>query len=180
MVLAALLHLGIYSIQAGNGGENPKPGCVFEVPSGVLWAVHQGTEDIQVSVGVSARVSTLPFKSETCFEHHGWTPEPIYSQSHDMSSGAPLAEKNPKNGDKNCNQWEDWELILLKRHPKSPTLRTCVAFLHGLPGMLDATVPQTCYGGAAKTSPLAYPRKFPRTAMGWGCGTPPNDQLGAI
>lgn len=62
-VLPALLDLGIYSIQAGNGGKNLKPGCVFEVSCAVLWAVHQGTEDIQVPVGVSPRVSTLPFKS---------------------------------------------------------------------------------------------------------------------
>lgn len=100
--------------------------------------------------------------------------------NHHMSSGASLAQKKPKNGDENRNQWADWELILLKRHPKSPTLRTCLAFLHGLPGMLDAMVPQTCRDGAAKRNPLAYLRKFPRTAMGWGCGTPPNDQLEAI
>lgn len=66
MVLPALLDLGIYSIEAGNGGENLKPGCEFQVSSGVLWAVHPGTEDIQVSVGMAA--TTLPFKSETCFD----------------------------------------------------------------------------------------------------------------
>lgn len=62
VVLPALLDLGIYSIQAGNGGRKLKPECVFEVSCGVLWAAHQGTESIQVLVGESARVSTLSFK----------------------------------------------------------------------------------------------------------------------
>lgn len=56
VVPPALLDLGIYSLQAGNGGKNLQPGCVFEVSCAALWAVHQGTEDIQVLWGVTKGV----------------------------------------------------------------------------------------------------------------------------
>lgn len=94
VVLPALLDLGIYPSQAGNGGKNLEPGCVFEVSCGALWGFIKA-QRTRCLWGCQQGCPLSPLNLKSALS----TRDRLLSQfppKASMSSGASLAQKSPK------------------------------------------------------------------------------------